>query len=190
MSSPNQTLLPSHFANNDALREWIAHFVFANSGLIYKAIQQVGEIRGAEDSDDIVHSVLRRIDCLAAKSRLRATTENELRSLLFTIATHCLITKHRLQAQAKAFATELAAADSLRQRADQCQDDEQAAMLVANIMWRIPDKIDRHIFSLRVHGLTHAAIARFVRLKPDAVRQRWTRLLSELRDLEGDLDGE
>lgn len=71
----------------------------------------------------------------------------------------------------------------------ECRDDseedqvEVRAKIASLLAWL--DPIDRHLLQLRVRGMNWKAIAATTELDEAACRQRWVRLLKELRNRMG-----
>ncbi len=86
-------------------RDEIARFVMARKGRI-QAIARTKltkSSRSLVDSEDVVSSVMRRIDTLASRGALYVRTENDLWALITTIVGNYTVSKARLVARATRF---------------------------------------------------------------------------------------
>ena len=138
--------------------------------------------RGAFDSEDVVASVLRRVDQLAANGTLCPENEAELWSLIKTIASNTAVSKTRLIERTRFLLTEDDAyAYYLLQRLNACTTDDEAQLLVLRMAHALPSERSRQIFFLRLRGATHAAIAGVLSIGEGACRQQWMQMCHELR---------
>ncbi len=137
--------------------------------------------RTAYDSDDVLATVLRRVDHLAERSGIRATSEGEIISLILTIAEHASISRNRLAELARARMEEEAAfSQMLLAHLDACKDDEEAGCLLVRMFASLPDTDARTLFLLRLRGIEHKVIAQMLAISPEACRQRWKKIREEL----------
>lgn len=137
------------------------------------------------DSQEILATVARRLDRMVASGRLRATSDGEVWSLVFTIADRSLIEKARLfrTLQAKEGEDSPLALGILSrlQRAD--QNDPEAPMIeLDRVFQSLGDRLDRQILGLWLMGRGAASIAAAVDMEPASVRKRWERIRGQLRD--------
>ncbi len=137
------------------------------------------------DSQEILATVARRLDRMVAAGRLRATSDGEVWSLVFTIADRSLIEKARLfrTLQAKEGEDSPLALSILSrlQRAEQ-SDPDAPFLEIDRAFQSLGDRLDRQILSLWLMGRGAASIAAAVDMEPASVRKRWERIRGQLRD--------
>jgi DNA-directed RNA polymerase specialized sigma24 family protein len=143
------------------------------------------------DSDEIVSSVLRRMDVLAADGQVRPRSEGELRALIKTIAQNTAVTRTRMMERAKALMGEDGGyARALMERLARYESDDRAALLVYRMAASLKKAEDRQLLLLVMRGATHRAIAGLLGTTEDASRQRWKKVREELeaRFAQGEFD--
>ncbi len=142
-------------------------------------------MRRLYDSQDILSTLGRRLDQYVRGGRLHAANEDELWSLVFRMAENAVIDKarvfRRLQKTegedsdfARIFAQRLRQAEQEREAGGDVEIDKALNLL--------ENDADRQILRLWLVGTEHAAIATHLELKPTAVRKRWQKIKSILRE--------
>lgn len=126
-------------------------------------------------SDDIVSSVLRRVDEMASRDLLRPRSDAELWRLIRQITYHTAASYSREMARlydtVKEAAVSVAPHTSAITESLNAQD---AAELVTDILARLRQEGLHHMFILRAKGVSHPVIAQFLGISADAGRQRWS----------------
>jgi DNA-directed RNA polymerase specialized sigma24 family protein len=174
-----------------ALRELIARFALANEGLIRQQARKKlsAGSRQCEDSEDVLSSVLRRIDLLVSSDRFWVKDPSDIMGLILTVTRNTAVTKVRLAAQAK----RLVASDgeyikALCEKVNQCRGDDDAAVLVSRMLLSLDNTDQRQYLELRLRGATHRAAAQVLGISEDAARQRWGVIMKNLRALLTDME--
>lgn len=168
------------------LRVHMAHFVLENEVQIRAlARRRLDErVRSVVDSEDVLSSVLRRADAFCAEKKFAATSEEELRAFIHTVALHTSITKLRLAQRIKQmFAEGELALDTAQQQVAQCESDTEASLLVSRMMLALSDPEQSYYFALRLRGASHQSIANLLGISADAARHRWATIVRTLRTL-------
>lgn len=166
-------------------REEIARFVIDRKARIQAIARRrlAAGSRGLFDSEDVVASVMRRIDQMASRGALRLRSEGELWALIATIAGHDAITKARIMARSNSIIREdHEFAKFLVERASNCESDEAADAAILDIAASISNATMRQVFLLRLRGASHEAAAGAVGMTPAAVRQQWSTLMRSLSE--------
>lgn len=164
-------------------REEIARFVLSRKARV-QAIARTKLTRSTRavfDSEDVLSSVIRRLDGLAHRGKLRLDSEEELWALIVTIAKNDATSKTRLIERARDLLNDDATfATLLLQRAQTCQEDMDADNLILEMAASIKAPDARQAFLLRVRGATHRAIASALGITEETSRQRWSVLCQDL----------
>jgi len=169
----------------DALRPALARFVLANEEAIRKIARErmFACTRNILDTDDLMCTVLRRIDRLVEKKRFSPASEEDVWGLLQTVAHHSAITKNRLVQRTYTLSLEGGPyARWLLERVNRCVDNEEVAALLTRLMLAIPTTLDRQMFSLRLRGTTHRVTAQLLGISEVAARKRWSELMAFLQE--------
>jgi DNA-directed RNA polymerase specialized sigma24 family protein len=138
------------------------------------------------DSQEILSTVARRLDKLVADGRLRAASDGQVWSLVFTIADHSLIEKARVFKVLKSREGEdgeLAGRMLRRMRDAAATDPEGPELELDRALSSLGDRVDRQILSLWLMGQGAASIGAAVDMEPATVRKRWERIRGQLRDV-------
>ena len=144
------------------------------------------------DSDEVLSSVLRRLDGMAVRGTLMPHSEAELWGLIEAIAQNTAVSKTRLIERARNMVTDDGPyAYELLKRLNACETDDEATLLVNRMLMSLPHGPDRQITVMFLRGATHRAIGDILGISEEASRQRWHRIRSELarRFQEGSIDG-
>jgi hypothetical protein len=164
-------------------RAALARFVLENEAKVRAiARRKLPGDRGVFDSEDVVSSVLRRLDTMAHTGVFAPRSREELWGLIKAIASRTAVDRRRLIERGRNFLTEDGPyAYELLKRLNACPTDDDALMLVLRIMMSIKNQTDRQVFALLHRGASHRAIASALRLpSEEASRQRWSALRREL----------
>lgn len=141
------------------------------------------------DSQDLVATILRRLDRMVSRGAVSAASEAELWSLIFRIADHAVIDKSRILKKTNRLVGE----DSLLAYEIRCSmarasrlghrngisnaDDVELARMIRGV----PAEVDREILTLWLMDNDLRVIADEIGMEPAAVRKRWQRLREALR---------
>lgn len=168
----------------EAERRSVAQFVMSRERLI-RAIARdrlSRDTRSVFDSEDVFSSVLRRVDNLARRGKLRLGCESELWGFIKVIATNTAISKTRLIECSRNWLTEEPDyAYYLVQALNACEDDDEANWVIYRMAASL-ERSDRQLFFLRLRGAGHKAVAGVLRIEEEASRQRWSRICRGLRE--------
>lgn len=165
-------------------REAIARYVLSHESQIRAIARRklTQAARSTFDSEDVMASVLRRVDQLALNGVLRPDNEGELWSLIKTIASNTAVTKTRLIERTRFLLTEDGAyAYYLLQRLNACGSDDEAQLLVLRMASTLKSERSRQILLLRLRGATHEAISGMLGMSEGACRQQWMETRQELQ---------
>lgn len=176
-----------------AQRQAIAAWVLDNQDQIRAIARRklTRSTRSVFDSEDILSSVLRRLDGMAQRGRLQPRNEDELWALVAAIARNTALSKTQLIERVRARVSEDGPyAQEVLRRLNACADDDEATLLVHRMMHTLKQGPDRQILAMMLRGASHRAIAAFLGTTEAASRQRWKRIRDELceRFREGALD--
>ncbi len=137
------------------------------------------------DSQEILSTLVRRLDLYVRSGRLEAANEQQLWALVFRMASNAVIDKARVfrrlqqvEDEDGVFAQEL----SRRLRQAQRSRKEGVEIEIDRALNVLRDRTDRQILSLWLVGTRHTVIAEHVDLAATAVRKRWQKIKSELRE--------
>jgi DNA-directed RNA polymerase specialized sigma24 family protein len=181
-------------APGESPRDFVARYVLANAekirAIARRKIPQ--RSRAATDSEDVLSSVLRRLDEMGERGTLRLDSELELWGLIEAMASNAAVSKVRMIERARNFLTEDAYyANLLLARLQDCAGDDDATLLVLRMTASLKSPEDRQILTLMHRGASHRAIGDLMGFTEQASRQRWKRIRGELcgRFQEGGFDG-
>jgi DNA-directed RNA polymerase specialized sigma24 family protein len=168
------------------IRVAIARFVLENEARIRALIRRkIGPAtRGVFDSEDVVASVLRRMDQLASRGRLRLDSERELWGLVITIAHNSAVSKTRLIERWRSFSVD--EAPEVLPHINACAGDDDALVLIYKMAMALEESGDRQLFFLRLRGASHAAAAQLTGVTEENARKRWERVCKRLRERFGE----
>lgn len=177
-----------------ALRERLATYLLVHQSQIREMarLNLTSSARKVCDSEDVLSSVLRRLDEMASDGALRPRSERELWALIRTIARNTAVSRTRLIEHARQRLTEDGPyAYELLQRLNAFRSDEEATLLVHRMLASVGDRTSRQVLALVMRGASHRAIGAFLEISEDASRQRWMVVRRELgaRFGRGELDG-
>jgi len=174
-------------------RDMVARFVMGHEARIRQVARTklTSETRGVFDSEDVMSSVLRRMDTLAANGSLRPHNEAELWGLIEMIAANTAVSKTRLMERARMLSKDDTFAQAFLQRLGTCEVDDEARLLVLRMAGSLNGDRYRQMFFLRMRGATHHAIAGLLGMTDCACRQMWSAICQQLRSGfdEGRFDG-
>lgn len=181
--SPGEALCGTA-AEREAYRRTLADFILSREAQIRAIARRKLTVstRSVFDSEDVLSSVLRRLDSLVQRGKLRPGCEAELWGFIKVIASNNAVSKSRLiECSRKWLTDEPEYAYYIVKVINACEDDDEVSWLVYRMAGSLAGE-DRQIFFLRVRGAMHQAVARVLGIDEGAVRQRWSRICRELRD--------
>lgn len=140
-------------------------------------------LRRLFDSEDILATVLRRLDGYVASGAMRVVSEQQFIQLLGRISEAAVIDKARLLERldrVEGKDAPLAHALRARMRDERPTPDEEDGTIGAALS-ALHDHVDRQILWLWLTGQDHASMGCSVGLSTVAVRKRWMRIRAQLR---------
>lgn len=169
-------------------REAVAQWLLTNSDLLLRRIRgkirSVGGPAGAGplgasllDGQDILSSVLRRVDAAAAEGRLRTHSEAELWGYVSTLTQNVL--QQRLRQGARD--TRLYASLTERERAQAGSVAEAKLDQLAPLLHGVLSSDEWELLRLRSRGCDGRATAGATSVSEEAGRKRWSRLVATVR---------
>ena len=165
-------------------RDALAAFIMAHEDQIRAVARRklTQATRLVYDSEEVLSSVLRRLDALAHRGGLVPSNEHELLAFIKAVARNTAVSRTRLIEFMRNRLTEDGPyAYELLKRLNACQDDDEATVLLNRMMLSLKDATDRQMLALVHKGATHKAIADLLKLPSvEASRQRWMRIRRQL----------
>jgi DNA-directed RNA polymerase specialized sigma24 family protein len=177
-----------------ARREAIAEFVLQHQDIIRSIARRklTRAARSVSDSEDVVSSVLRRLDGLALRGTLLPRSEGELWGLIKVITTNTAISKTQLIERLRNLLTEDGPyVYEVLKRLNSYTEDDEANLLVQRMLCSLSSSDDRQLLLMILRGSSHRVAAQYLKISEAASRQRWMRVKRELceRFRGGLLDG-
>lgn len=166
-------------------RDALARYLTANlEKLRAIASRKLGRSsRSVFDSEEVVASVVRRMDDLAQRDSIRARSEDELWALIARIVTNATVSRIRLlQVARRHLAEDGPYAALMASRVAALETDDEASLLVYRLIASVPDATDRQILLLRLRGMPLPLIARELGLGEGAARMRYHRVCQRLEE--------
>ena len=166
----------------EAQRAWVADRMIELAPLVRNRLRRKlsGSARRLFDSQDLMSTVLRRVDRLAAEGRLRAQSDGELIALLLRVSDRVVIDRYRAMARLRRVEGEDGQwAQSLLVRLDR-GDESEASETLTRLFQSLESADDRALLSLWLREVPSAVIAETIGISPDALRQRWRTLRTRL----------
>lgn len=163
-------------------RTWAAERLIELAPLVRNRLRRrlQGNARRLFDSQDIMSTVLRRIDRLAAEGRLQATTDEELIVLLIRVSDRVIVDRYRVLSKLRrAEGEDSHWARSMLQKLEAVGEDEGSAVL-AEVYQTLANDEERQLLSLWLRDLPHTIIAQTLGISPETSRQRWVTLRRKL----------
>ncbi len=167
-------------------RQAIAAYLLENQGRIRAAARRKlsAHTRSVYDSEDVLASVLRRVDAVVSRGLLRANSHGELWALVEAIVRNNALNRTRLMERARDLVGEDGCyARELFRRLSGLRTDEEASLLHYRMMSCLKNEGERQILALHLKGATHKAIAGLLNIREDTSRQRWHAIRAQLRNL-------
>lgn len=133
------------------------------------------------DSEDVLSSVVRRMDKLFHDGRLHVTTRDELWRLVQAVAGNRAVSFTRLRERMAQLSEEDGPyAQHLASSFAACTCDDEALLTLYQLAAKLAQPADRQLFLLRARGANHRAAAAVLGVSEEAARQRWTSIRRQL----------
>ncbi|MEO1511306.1 MAG: sigma-70 family RNA polymerase sigma factor, partial [Planctomycetota bacterium] len=135
------------------------------------------------DSQDIMSTLYRRVDALAAEGNLRARSEGELIALLVRIADNALIDRTRaLRSLDAAEGPDSDWAHRLRDRVAESAGEDAHSDVLTQAFDALENNEERSVLSLWLQGVSLQQIGIILGEPAGTTRWRWSRLRERLRE--------
>ncbi|MEM8757481.1 MAG: hypothetical protein AAGF47_06845 [Planctomycetota bacterium] len=151
-------------------REGVANRLMELAPLVRRRVRDKLSPAGRRlfDTQDLLSTVLRRVDRLLCEGRLRATTDAELVGLVVRMLDNAIIDRQRVLGRLQ----RIDGADGEWARRLKGRFDGADAVL-ADVFEALTREDDRLYLSLWLRGAPHSSISYVLGIAPDAARQRW-----------------
>jgi DNA-directed RNA polymerase specialized sigma24 family protein len=158
-------------------REALAAYLISNRRRVLAIVRRriSRSYRGVIDEEDILSSVLRRIDLMAMNEVLQWRSEAEFWSLVSAISRDLAVDRVRRVARPVPWSVR-----AHERSPDHNNEDTSAA--VNHMLASVDDDHDRSVLIARLRGLTWQAASATFGIPVTALRKRWSRLQARLRD--------
>ncbi|MCA9311661.1 MAG: sigma-70 family RNA polymerase sigma factor [Phycisphaerales bacterium] len=171
-------------SGNHGDRDAIARMLLRNEAQIRRRIagKLSANVRSVFDSQEIMSTVLRRMDKYVLEGGYSVHTEAQFWSLVQRLISNAIIDKARVVNRLRTTENEdrLIAQALLGHMDAAASDDEDLRRLLRRVIQILPDDLNQEILWMWLKGNSHTAIARSLGLTPDAARKRWQRIRDDL----------
>ncbi len=136
------------------------------------------------DSQEILSTVVRRLDRFVSEGKLSASNERQLWGLVLTMAEHAVLDKARIFRRLREVEGEdggVARMLATRLRQAERPGGDGLEIGIARVLDLLDDGVDRQILQLWLLAKSLNVIARDVALSPAAVRKRWQSIRTRLQ---------
>lgn len=143
-------------------------------------------LRRIFDSQDILSTVLRRLDIFVAENRLDIASEGQLWALIMAIANRAVIDKLRILRRLEMTeGADRLDTEGMRRRLLDTRDErpQEIEVELERAFISLPDETDRTILWFWLSGMEHRQTSMLVGLTPAATRKRWERIRGRLREV-------
>ncbi len=182
----------SFFGTPTPSREQVAGFLLANSGKIIRRVR--GKLLHAEsmgvrlrgfDTQDILSTVLRRIDVEVASGSIRTQFEYEFWAYVFAVAENAVLEKTRKHGEASLDTSHIETPERLPtlDGHDETYFTEDSCETYKRIMAAAPTESDRTLLSLKGRGASYATLAALTGRSQAALRKQFSKLRGIIRRL-------
>jgi DNA-directed RNA polymerase specialized sigma24 family protein len=160
-------------------REAAAEFLMRYGSRVRRRIRGklAPTMRRVFDSMDILSTLGRRLDLYVMSGKVQASNEAQLWSLLFKMADHALVDKARMFRTSQEIERENSIFASKH-----TSDDNDGLYGIDHCLGLLDDPVDRSVLSLWLVGDSHVEIGRQLKLGADAVRKRFKRIQTLLKE--------
>ena len=186
MKEPQVTAdgIDGFLSGNHGDRDAIARMLLRNEAQIRRRIagKLSANVRSVFDSQEIMSTVLRRMDKYVLEGGYSVHTEAQFWSLVQRLISNAIIDKARVVNRLRTTENEdrLIAQALLGHMDAAASDDEDLRRLLRRVIQILPDDLNQEILWMWLKGNSHTAIARSLGLTPDAARKRWQRIRDDL----------
>lgn len=133
------------------------------------------------DSQDVLSTLFRRVDLLASKGELRASSEAQLVALLVRIADNAVVDRARvINKLNRVEGVDRAWSSSLSSRIAESPDDDASSEVLAAAFEALEDTEDRTILDMWLNDTPLDAIAQILDRPASTVRWKWGKIRSTL----------
>jgi hypothetical protein len=140
--------------------------------------------RSSFDSEDVLSSVVRRMDKLFHDGRLQVATRDELWRLVQAVTSNRAVSFTRLRERMKQLGAEGGAYEQhLANVFSTCESDDEAILTLYQVAARLAQPADRQLFLLRARGANHRAAAAVLGTSEEAARQRWASVRRQISEI-------
>ncbi len=183
--SRNQELIDRIRAGD---RQAVAEFLSLNGPVIRQRYRRkIGKsLRRLIESCDVLASIGRRMDYLAAHGTLRLESEGQLWALIIRLGNRVVADQARLLAtlhRAEAEERQWAGAVLARAERNGKIDEDALGEALETAFAALPSEIDRSILSQWLLGNSSPVIAVTLGIEPANVRKRWERIRERLEEV-------
>lgn len=165
-------------------REQLAAFVLEHSDRVRAIARRKirTSARSAFGSEDVLSTVLRRLDVLAAEGLVRAKSEAQLWALVRSVAENVSLERVRLlESTLNRTGEDADFWSQIHRDFRRTKRDEGAFVRLYELLLMLENQDQRQLFMLRLRGASHKVIAQQLGITSDAVRQRWHAVVVQLR---------
>lgn len=165
-------------------RDELASFVLRNKARIEAIARRKlrPAARTSYGSEDVLSTVLRRLDALAERGLVRAQSEAQLWALINSIAENVSLHRSRLLESLRVRSGDDADFwQAMHADMRQTREDEDAFVRIYELLAMLDDQDQRQMFMMRLRGAGHRVIAQHLGISEDAARQRWSLIVRRLR---------
>lgn len=173
-------------------REAAADFVLRYGPALRRRVSgKLGpRMRRLFDSQDILSTVLRRLDVVVERGMIEASSQGQLLALISAIANNAVIERGRMLARLERvegpdapIAQEIRARLESAPAASRTENDD---LRLADLFNRLESDVDRRILWFWLADYSHAQVAEMLGLTAANVRKRWERIRTRLREAVGE----
>lgn len=166
-------------------RSEVAEFILAHRAVVRRRVLKRLRAAGAlvDDADDVLASVLRRVDAAMLRGFVKANDEQELWAYVVAVADNVTIDRFRASVVRRArnlgepSRSRAQIAESLRGL-----DRDDAARLLHRILMLARTDSDRDLILWKARGESYAVIAAATSRSPAALRTQWAKVCRGLRE--------
>ena len=171
---------------NHGDREAMARMLLRNEDLIRRRIagKLNANMRSVFDSQEIMSTLLRRMDKYVHDGGYNVETEAQFWCLVQRLISNAVIDKARVVRRLHSVEAEdeVIAAALLRQVDESTEDSQDIRDLAGRIVRAVDDQVNQEIVWMWLKGYAHSAIADALALTPEAVRKRWQRIREDVQE--------
>ncbi len=169
-------------------RDAAAEFALKYGPLIQRRVRGklAPSMRRIFDSQELISTVLRRLDVFVATGKIQVSNADELKGLIMKIAQNAVIDKVRILKQLESVEGENAPIAQALLHESQSEDGPDEMLLdraLERAVAALDDDTDQTILCMWLSGSSSAMMADRLGMNPGSVRMRWNRIRAKLRKL-------